>query len=291
MATQLPIVLAHGFARFDYLLEILRSRMDVPESDLEDQFQYFKGIRSHLEAAGFDIYHPNQDFAGGVDLRATQLADRINEILSRTGAARVHIIAHSMGGLDARHMIVDKGMAGRVATLTTIATPHLGTTFVDHVMKHGGMMLVEGLRKVINADGLIDLSSQACAAFNARAEDDEARNGVTYQTYASAENLHLVFAPLIPSWIIIRDQEGQNDGLVSVRSQQWKPELIATDGTRKRVSQHHFPFPADHLNEVGWWDPHEVVNPLFGLVSIFKQAKEYESKVRDLYLQIANALP
>jgi triacylglycerol esterase/lipase EstA (alpha/beta hydrolase family) len=42
----------------------------------------------------------------------------------------VHIIAHSMGGLDARHLIVDiVTMADKVGTLATIGTPHLGTSF------------------------------------------------------------------------------------------------------------------------------------------------------------------
>ena len=39
----------------------------------------------------------------------------------------MHLIAHSMGGLDARHMIVREGMAERVASLTTVGTPHNGT--------------------------------------------------------------------------------------------------------------------------------------------------------------------
>ena len=88
----------------------------------------------------------------------------------------------------------------------------------------------------------------------------------------------------------MRDQEGRNDGLVSLRSQKWTRELIGEDGTRKPVQQFDFPFQADHLNEVGWWDPEEVINPLFG-GSIIKQALNYEERVRDLYLQIAQNLP
>lgn len=50
-------------------------------------------------------------------------------------------------------MIVDQGMAHRVASLTTIGAPHLGTTLADQVMDHGGFLLMEGLRPVINLDG------------------------------------------------------------------------------------------------------------------------------------------
>jgi triacylglycerol lipase len=288
--TNLPIVLAHGIARFDILLQIIRERLRLPETDLGDLFHYFKGIKSHLKANGFQVFDPNQEFAGPVDLRASQLRDRVNEALAATGAEKVHIIAHSMGGLDARHMIVDKGMAERVASLTTIGTPHLGTVLADHVIDHGGFLLKEVLRQVINLDGFDDLRITACEQFNRRAEHHEATNNVVYQTFASAEELHVVFIPLVPSWIFIRDHEGKNDGLVSVTSQSWKRELVANDGSRKAIAQKAFPIAADHLNQVGWWDPQEAANPKKLFQSFVKQKKDYESRIKDIYLQIAQGV-
>lgn len=286
----LPIVLAHGIARFDILLVILRNKLQLPETDLGDLFQYFKGIKTHLEAAGFEVFHPNQDFAGPVDLRAGQLRARVTEVLENTGAEKVHIIAHSMGGLDARHMIVDKGMAERVASLTTIGTPHLGTILADHVIDNGGVMLQEILRPVVNLDGFEDLRVRPCEQFNSRAEHQEATNEVVYQTFASSEDLPLVFAPLVLSSVFIRDNEGRNDGLVSVASQRWKKELVANDGRRKTVRQRDFPMPADHLNQVGWWDPQEAANPAKIFQSLFKQKRDYENLIKDLYLEIARSL-
>lgn len=283
-------MLAHGIARFDVLLEILKTKSNLPDTPLGDRLHYFKGIKPHLEAHGFRVFHPNQDFAGSVELRAEQLKARVNEALVATGADKVHIIGHSMGGLDARHMIVDKGMAEKVASLTTIGTPHLGTILADHVLGHGGVFLMDLLRRVINLDGFADITVTACQKFNSRAEDSEARNEVVYQTYASAEDLRLVFAPLVLSWIFIRDHEGKNDGLVPFKSQQWNRELVASDGTRKPVVQNVFPVPADHLNQVGWWDPQEAINAILGSENIFKQAADYESKIRDLYLGIAQKL-
>jgi triacylglycerol lipase len=283
-----PIVLAHGIARFDIFLEVLRRRF--PETDPGDGFHYFKGIKTHLQANGFQVFDPNQDFAGPVDLRASQLRDRVNEVLAATGAEKVHIIAHSMGGLDARHMIVDKGMAERVASLTTIGTPHLGTVLADHVIDHGGFLLKEGLRRIINLDGFDDLRMDACGPFNSRAEHHEATNKIVYQTFASAEDFHLVFAPLMPSWKFIHDQEGKNDGLVSVASQSWKRELVANDGSRKAIIQKEFPLAADHLNQVGWCDPQEAANPKKLFQSLFNPKESFENKVKDLYLQIAQGL-
>ena len=285
----LPIVLAHGIARFDVLLEILKKKADLPDTELGERFHYFKGIKPHLEAHGFRVFHPNQDFAGPVDLRSEQLAARVSEVLTTTGADKVHIIGHSMGGLDARHMIVDKGMADKVASLTTIGTPHLGTILADSVIGQGGDQLMDSLRPVINLDGFVDLTVAACESFNRRAEDSEAKNNVDYQTYASSEELLRVFAPLAPSWIFIEKHSGKNDGLVPVTSQQWQRELIAGDGTRKSVTQKDFPVTADHLNQIGWWDLGEF-NPKDILKGIGKQAAEYEQKVRDLYLDIAQNL-
>jgi triacylglycerol lipase len=288
----LPIVLAHGIARFDVLAELLRNKLNLPDDEVGDHFRYFKGISSHLGAHGFEVFHPNQDFAGPVELRAAQLGARVREVIERTGAPQVHIIAHSMGGLDARHMIVDEGMAGRVASLTTIGTPHLGTVLADHLLKNGGFFLHDALRQVMKLDagGFLDLSTEACDRFNRRAEDQEAKNGVSYRTYASAESINLVFTPLVPSWIFIREREGRNDGLVSFRSQQWKEVLIAHDGERKAVEQREFPLPADHLNQVGWWDPQEALDPSKLFQNVFKQAEEYEHKIRNIYLEIARNL-
>ena len=283
---KLPIVLAHGIARFDVLLEILKQKLTLPETELGERFHYFKGIKPHLEAHGFTVFHPNQDFSGSVELRSGQLKQRVEEALVQTGASKVHIIAHSMGGLDSRRMIVDLGMADKVASLTTIGTPHRGTILADHVLKHGGVLLMDFLNRITNVDGFNDLTIASCEQFNQRAEDSEASNGVVYQTYASAEDFKRVFAPLIPSWLFIRENEGRNDGLVPFTSQQWTEELIAADGRRKKVLRKEFPVPADHLNQVGWWDPQEVV---FSLTNVIKQAANYEDRIKDVYLEIAES--
>ncbi len=185
----LPIVLAHGIARFDVVQQMLRERLHFPETDFGDLFRYFKGIKSHLKDNGFAVFDPNQEFAGPVDVRASQLRDRVNETIAATGAEKVHIIAHSMGGLDARHMIVDKGMADRVASLTTIGTPHLGTVLADHVIDHGGFVLQEGLRPVVNLDGFDDLRIDACQQFNHRAEHHEASNKSSIKLSRAPKNV------------------------------------------------------------------------------------------------------
>lgn len=287
-----PIVLAHGIARFDVLRQRVHDDLNLPENELEDQLQYFKNVRSFLKADGFPaVSNSNVDFAGSVRTRAEQLKIHVEEVLARENAEKVHIVAHSMGGLDARLMIVDLGMETRVASLTTIGTPHLGTILADRVLGFGGSLLLDILRKAVksNLDGFADLTSAACDAFNKRARDFEAKNKVFYQVYSSFEEGNDMFLPLFASWFLIRAIDGRNDGLVSVRSQEWESELIASDGTRKTIGRHQFPFRADHLNQVGWWDLEESVSPSVG-GSLIEQKINYEQNVKKIYLEIARNL-
>ncbi len=288
-----PIILAHGIARFDVLRQRVKDELNLPDSELTDELHYFRNIRKHLGENGFaSVFATDVDFAGTVELRAAQLRDQVSEILTATGADKIHIIAHSMGGLDARQMIVDLEMADRVASLTTIGTPHLGTVLADKVIEDGGDLLIEVVRKALNVslDGFVDLQTNVCEEFNRRACDSEAKNAVFYQTYSSFESGDDMFVPLVASWLLIRTHEGRNDGLVPVRSQQWERELVASDGTKKQIPQHAFPLSADHLNQVGWWDLAEAVNPFFG-GSLHKQKANYEMQIKNIYLDIARGLP
>ena len=54
----------------------------------------------------------------------------------------LHVIAHSMGGLDARYAIRNvPQVADRVKTLVTIGTPHRGSPVADAVVARTGPLL------------------------------------------------------------------------------------------------------------------------------------------------------
>jgi len=288
-----PIILAHGIARFDYLREKIKKELNLPDNPLDDELQYFRNIRTFLNQNGFaEVYNTNVKFAGSLRDRAEELRRKTNEVLTVTGAEKVHIIAHSMGGLDARMMIVDLGMADKVASLTTIGTPHFGTIIADNLIFFGGGFLIKYLHDALKLDlnGFADLTIENCETFNRRARNFEAKNKVFYQTYSSFEKISDIFAPLLLSWMRIQDADGSNDGLVSVRSQRWESSLTADDGTRKPIPQKQFPIPADHLNQCGWWDWEESVNPVFG-GSYQSQKTNYESRIKNIYLEIVRNLP
>ena len=56
-------------------------------------------------------------------------------MLGETGSAKVNIIAHSKGGLDSKYMITNLGMEDKVASLTTLCTPHKGSIIASWIWK------------------------------------------------------------------------------------------------------------------------------------------------------------
>jgi len=288
---QYPIVLAHGIARFDALTDSFLWRINLFMWDLSlafDRLHYFKGIASYLIKHDFEVYKTSVGFADAVEVRAEQLAAEIRSILAKTGHEKVHIIGHSMGGLDARQMLFqDRAMAEKVASVTTIGTPHNGTSFADFGLANGGAELIEAVRPFINLDGILTLTRAKRQAFNDEAREWEAQNPVFYQVYAGSQAREKMFAPLQLISPIIFEEEGANDGLVSHASQLWTDSLVTVDGTTKTISQQDFPRPVDHLNEVGWWDIQESCSWHWWRVDKWLAKRRFETAVKEAYLAIA----
>jgi triacylglycerol lipase len=90
---------------------------------------YFNGVAQHLEDAfpGATVRELTTDPIGTVADRAEVLAREIVRAFGASGP--IHIVAHSMGGLDARFLVSQNvgGVAGRVKTVVGISTPHRGS--------------------------------------------------------------------------------------------------------------------------------------------------------------------
>jgi len=268
------ILLAHGIFRFDKLSATFRE-----EFDADVGLHYFDGIAEHLRQHDFDVHEPNVSFAGSLSTRAANLTDRLKTIIG-SGATPIHIIGHSMGGLDARKVLVDDPeLTSHIACLTTIGTPHHGTTSADRALRAGGRILIAALSRLIDLEGFADLTTAACLRFNQSSRDAEAHNSVRYRTVAAVEDLQRTIALLQPTWVQLQHDEGESDGIVPRTSQQWDATLLASDGKAKHVEQLAFPIPADHLNEVGLWDPAEFIGGV--------TAATFRERVCDFYLQLA----
>lgn len=109
MPTKYPIVLVHGVA--------------VKEFGV---VKAFGRIGKALQDAGNTVEVSDTDGFGSIEHNAAQLKKQILALLERTGAERVNLFAHSKGGLDAKYMIDRLGMSEKVASLTTLSTPHRG---------------------------------------------------------------------------------------------------------------------------------------------------------------------
>ena len=195
-----PIVLAHGVCRFDVLWN-QRLRVDDSDDRRIDNLHYFKGIRTMLKAKGYTVYHSRVGWAAGVNARANDLKAYLRRILAETGAQRLNILAHSMGGLDARHMLFNDREDGKIhksiGSLTTISTPHEGTPFADWGLKHFPR-LVETFQKIgLDLAGLKDLQTEDCRRFNndsgVKAFEAECESAIQFRTYAGKQDFWGVY--------------------------------------------------------------------------------------------------
>jgi triacylglycerol lipase len=210
-----PIVLAHGFMGF--------GTIGVPGFRQD----YFRGVAARLRKLGVEVYATRVAPVAGIEARADQLARQIRAL----GAERVNVIAHSMGGLDARVAIAEMGVADRVASLVTIGTPHHGTPLAD-----GGASLLGGLRRLgVELAALDDLRTERMAELNRRVHD---ARGVVYLSYVGITAPHSANVLLRPSVQFLERRAGPNDGLVPASSQRWGRVLGDID--------------ADHWAQIGW---------------------------------------
>lgn len=96
---------------------------------LADNFAVFTGLRRALEGCGAGpvVSFGYSPLLGDVRSAATDLADHVERLCEVTGAPRVNLVGHSLGGLIARYYVQRLGGHTRVHSVVTVATPHRGT--------------------------------------------------------------------------------------------------------------------------------------------------------------------
>jgi pimeloyl-ACP methyl ester carboxylesterase len=83
------------------------------------------------------------DWRLDIDVEAARLKLKIDDVLARTGAEQVDIVAHSMGGMVALAALGDSDMDGKVAKLVTLGTPVLGATKALGVLEFKALCFTE----------------------------------------------------------------------------------------------------------------------------------------------------
>ena len=285
-----PVVFVHGMAGFD-ALKVGGVSMD-----------YFGNTVQDLSDRGEEVFRVVLPPFDSSEERAKELERQLQDLLHRTNAAKVNLVAHSQGGLDARLLISPRGLGwgDRVQTLVTISTPHRGTnvanvaagvenTLPDNVSRD----VLEGVagllsRSLYDVERDTNLRAQLeglsegylQGTFNPRYVDDPR---VRYLSWAGRSNLRAGFGVcddgtydnepwkvdvLLPifSGVAIATEWGLptnvSDGLVTVESAKW--------GTFQGC------IPADHLDEVGMPNANGVD------LSIFDSKKFYRELVAEL---------
>jgi|SRR5215813_972402 len=136
---------------------------------------YFRGLKEHLQQVGAHAaLFPEVPPVGTSDDRARVLADAIKQAYPE---GEVHIIAHSMGGLDSRILIAlnlhGLSAPGRIASLTTLSTPHRGSPVADLLAgprpDDARRILYDGISQAVGLLGvdtgaLANLTTQAASA-------------------------------------------------------------------------------------------------------------------------------
>lgn len=105
-----PVVFVHGFGgKGDQF------------SSMMNNFKENGYSEDRLHAFSYDSLRSNTTIAG-------QLSDFVDGVLDETGASKVDIVTHSMGGLSSRHYIKELGGTDRVDDWVSIGGPNNGTS-------------------------------------------------------------------------------------------------------------------------------------------------------------------
>ncbi len=236
--TRFPIALVHGWTGWDEV----------------ESYTYFYRVPENLRQRGYGVFVASLDPYNSTAVRSGQLAEQLGAYMNSAHARRVNLIAHSQGGLDARRVISSLGFGERVASLTTISTPHRGTPIADV-----GLGLLPGFAEDALAWFLewlgataVGSESDAIASFESLTTgfvQDEFNPanpdapGVRYISYAGKTcpfgltcgdvcDIEIRWA-----YYVLLAAAGANDGIVPVDSAKW--------------GDYRGTIPADHFDEVG----------------------------------------
>lgn len=103
-------------------------------------------IRPRLERAGWQVAtHSLHPVFADIDEYVEQVSQRIEDVCSATGAQRLILVGHSMGGLVARAYLRQAGPA-RVARLVTLGSPHHGSKLAILGIGRNARQMVPGNR-------------------------------------------------------------------------------------------------------------------------------------------------
>ncbi len=215
--TRYPIVFAHGMAFSDGALGI----------------DYWWDITDDLEDNGADTYVASVNAMDSTANKAYQFKVQFLQFLAVAGASKGNIIGHSHGGIYTRYAITNLGLASKVASLTSLCSPHRGSAVADvifGVVPDSGEWLVGGILDFVyrfltgdDSPNSLENGRNLIRSYMVNTFNPNTPNvsGVYYQSWAT--KIYTITADMVleGTWLLLFFYEGANDGLVSVNSAQW----------------------------------------------------------------------
>jgi len=106
----------------------------------------FQTLKEELKDLGFCVFECPWDWRMESDAAYKKyLIVKINEALKKSTTGKVHVVAHSMGGLLVRAYIQSKGYRGDIDKLAMVGTPHLGSSNPYYIWEGGDPKTVDDI--------------------------------------------------------------------------------------------------------------------------------------------------
>ncbi|MBV8500957.1 MAG: hypothetical protein JO006_04490 [Paucibacter sp.] len=214
---------------------------------------YFKGVARRLRELGHDVFEPGVTGNGSVEARSRELADQLR--VRFPGNTTMHVIGHSMGGLDARRVLVrDADLRRRISSLVCIGTPHLGSPVASELL-HPSALFGTGIPGALIAAARVDRGALPDLALRETPLDDDV-DGVRYVDIACDGRSDKAGSPLF--WLTRKlggiDKSVINDG------------VVLRDSACIHPSRHeHWPmWPVDHGGAIGWASDWPTISVFIG---------------------------
>jgi triacylglycerol lipase len=195
----------------------------------------FDTITHRLRENGLSVYAPRVAPYVPVEERARTWRDHCERILAQDGRDRLNLLGFSTGGLDARYLVSRLEGCRYVASVTTLATPHFGSSIASGILALPGpvrralLATIQALARAVYPEARSDVEATLRELtpdhmerrYNRMVEDHES---VTYCSLAAQAGTGApnAVSPLL--WLLNRyvfAHEGLHDGIVSVHSAQW----------------------------------------------------------------------
>ena len=208
----LPVVLVHGIFMRD------------------DSRVAWGRIPLWLSEGGNAVFFAGTDACAPVERNAMVLGGVIETVCAKQGVEAVHLVGFSRGGVDARYCAACSGLDARIASVTTVCTPHRGS----FVARNGLDLLPDSAARAVStvanwhAKALGDSQPEAYQVFRDLDPESatrffDASDGLLDSPASYCQSFALASARSCRRCFLkpVCDEDLPNDGLVSVRSANW----------------------------------------------------------------------